>query len=126
MADLFRRHRFTSLPVVGPQDRFLGVIFQIHRITRAREDARRLDRGFAPALKRLLDRGRARPVRAEEIMSVAGPRAVPATPVGVLLPMMADGDVDAVPVLEKGRIVGIVTRTDLIAALARTGLRAQD
>ena len=123
VADLFRRHRFTSLPVVGPQDRFLGVIFQIHLITRAREDALRLDRGFAPALKRLLDRGRARPVRAEEIMSVAGPRATRATPVAALLPMMADGGVDAVPVLQRDRLVGIVTRTDLIAALARTSVR---
>ena len=35
----------------------------------------------------------------------------------------ADGDVDAVPVLERGRIIGIVTRTDLIGALARTSLR---
>ena len=40
-----------------------------------------------------------------------------------MLPMMADGDVDAIPVLERGRIVGIVTRTDLIAALAREELR---
>lgn len=123
VADLFRRHRFTSLPVVGPQDRFLGVIFQIHLITRAREDALRLDRGFAPALKRLLDPGRIRPVRAEEIMSVAGPRATQDTPVAALLPMMADGGVDAVPVLQRDRLVGIVTRTDLIAALARTSVR---
>ena len=123
VADLFRRHRFTSLPVVGPQDRFLGVIFQIHLITRAREDALRLDRSFAPALKRLLDPGRIRPVRAEEIMSVAGPRATQDTPVAALLPMMADGGVDAVPVLQRDRLVGIVTRTDLIAALARTSVR---
>ena len=123
VADLFRRHRFTSLPVVDAQDRFLGVIFQIHLITRAQEDALRLDRGFAPALKRLLDRGRARPVRVEEIMSVAGPRATQDTPVAALLPMMADGGVEAVPVLQRDRLVGIVTRTDLIAALARTSLR---
>lgn len=123
VADLFRRHRFTSLPVVGPEDRFLGVIFQLHLISRAREDALRLDRGLVPALKRLLDRDGERPVRAEDIMSVAGPRATPLTPIGALLPLMAEGDVDAVPVLERGRITGIVTRTDLIAALARRGAR---
>lgn len=99
------------------------MIFQMHLIDRAREDALRLDRGYLAAFRRLIDQDRTQPVRAKDIMSVAGPRAVPATPVGVLLPMMADGDVDAVPVLEKGRIVGIVTRTDLIAALARSGLR---
>ena len=124
IADIFRRRKFTSLPVVGPEGTFLGVIFQIHLITRAREDALRLDRGFVPALRRLVDRDRERPVRAEEIMSVAVPRATSATPVGALMPMMADGEVDAVPVLEHGRIIGIVTRTDLIAALAREVVRA--
>ncbi|SFE20516.1 HPP family protein [Roseivivax sediminis] len=123
VADLFRRHRITSLPVVGPEGRFLGVIFQLHLISQARDDALRLDRGFLPALRRLLDRTRDRPVTAGEIMSVAGPRATTKTPVGALLPMMADGDVDAVPVVEYGRVVGMVTRTDLIGALARSAVR---
>jgi CBS domain-containing membrane protein len=57
-------------------------------------------------------------------MSVAGPRASTNTPIAALLPMMSEGDTDAVPVLEYARIVGIVTRTDLIAALARSAARA--
>ncbi|WP_323769649.1 HPP family protein [Antarctobacter sp.] len=124
VADLFRRHRFASLPVVGPNKEFLGVIFQINLINQARDDALRLDRGYVAALGRLLDRRRERPVRAGAIMNVAGPRATTKTPIGVLLHLMADGDVDAVPVLEYGRIVGIVSRTDLIAALARSVVRA--
>lgn len=123
VADLFRRHRFTSLPVVAGNGQFQGVIFQIHLINQARNDAMRLHRGFLPALKRLLDRDRTRPVRAGDIMNVAGPRATTGTPIGVLLAMMADGDVDAVPVLEHGRVTGIVTRTDLIAAMARQAVR---
>lgn len=124
VARLFARHRFTALPVVGPGARFLGVIFQIHLITRAREDALRLDRGFGPALKRLLDRDRDRPVAAAEIMSVAGPRATAETPIAALMPMMAGAGIDAVPVLDRGRIIGIVTRTDFMAALARHTVRA--
>ena len=61
---------------------------------------------------------------AGDIMSVAVPRATTDTPIGALLPMMADGDTDAVPIIELGRIVGIVTRTDLIAALARSAARS--
>lgn len=125
VADLFRQHHFTSLPVTGPNNEFLGVIFQIHLISRAREDAPRLDRGFGPAFRRLLDRNRESPVRAEDIMRVALPRATTRTPIGALLPLMADGDTDAVPVLQRGRIVGIVTRTDLIAALARASARKE-
>lgn len=122
IADLFRAHRFTALPVVAADGRFLGVIFQMHLISRARADALRLDRGYGAALRRLLDRDS--PVRAADIMSVAGPRATTATPIGALLPMMAEGDTDAVPVIAYGKIAGIVTRTDLVAALARHAARS--
>ncbi|WP_417277503.1 HPP family protein [Celeribacter sp.] len=125
IADLFRQHRFTSLPVVGTEQTFQGVIFQMHLISQARDDALRLDRGFGAAFRRLLDKGREKPVTAADIMSVAGPRATTGTPIGALLPMMAEGDTDAVPVLEYGKIVGIVTRTDLVVALARSAARAK-
>lgn len=122
VADLFRIHGFTSLPVVEADDRFLGVIFQIHLIRRGRKEAERLRRSFAAAMARLLDPEREAPVRANEIMSKTTPRATSTTPIGALLPMLAAGDCDAVPVLDRDQIVGIVTRTDLIAALARQSL----
>ena len=123
VADLFHHHRFTSLPVVGAGDAYLGVIFQIHLIEAARRQSP-VQRIVPAPLARLLDRGGQRPAHAAAIMTTSGPRAMPATPIGALLPMMAAGDVDAVPVLEDGRIVGIVTRTDLIAAMARRTARA--
>ncbi|WP_286888825.1 CBS domain-containing protein, partial [Thalassospira sp.] len=122
VADLFRRHSFTSLPVEDDNGRYLGVIFQIHLIRRAGDDALRLDRGLMAAMGRLIDRKRSVPVRAIEIMSVTEPRATANTPIAALLPLMADGACDAVPVVEYGKIIGIVTRTDLIAALAHAGL----
>lgn len=123
VADLFRRHKFTSLPVIGPDAEYLGIIFQIHLISQAREEAIWLNRSFRSALTRLLDRDREKPVCARDIMAVSGPRALLDTPIAALLPMMADGEVDAVPVIEHGRIVGIVTRTDVIAAMARKLVR---
>ncbi|MEC7760859.1 MAG: CBS domain-containing protein, partial [Pseudomonadota bacterium] len=122
VADLFKRHKFTSLPVISASGRFQGIIFQLHLITQAREDALRLNRTFNAAIKRLLDPRRKRSVTAGDIMNVAVPRATTSTPIGALLPMMADGQVDAVPVLEYDRLVGIVTQTDLVAAMARRAL----
>lgn len=122
VAELFKRRGFTSLPVVGAGGRFQGIIFQLHLISRAREDALRLDRSFTAAIKRLLDPRGTRSVTAGDIMNVAVPRATTSTPIGALLPMMADGRVDAVPVLEYDRLVGIVTQTDLVAAMARRAL----
>lgn len=125
IADLFRQHRFTSLPVVGADKAFKGVIFQMHLINQARADALRLERGYWAALRRLLSREWTKQLTAGDIMSAAVPRATTNTPIGVLLPMLADGYTDAVPVLEYGKIVGIVTRTDLIAAIARNAARGR-
>lgn len=116
IAALFSRHGFTSLPVAGPDHRFLGVIFQSHVIARAharfRPDGRLSRAGHD--------------LRAVDVMGVRLPTAAPDTPIAALLPHLASSDTDAVPVLDGQRIVGIVTRTDLIAALARESLRPAD
>lgn len=112
IAALFARHGFTALPVVGPDHRYLGVIFQLHLIARSqvrfRPDGRlsRLDHDL----------------RAADLVGEHVPTAAPDTPIAALLPHLASTGTDAVPVLASGRIVGIVTRTDLIAALVRESL----
>ncbi|SFQ16773.1 HPP family protein [Nitratireductor indicus] len=107
---LFERHRFTSLPVETTDRRFVGIIFQIHLLIQ--------DRGAdAPIFSR-----RRRRLKAQDIMETTSPRAAPSTPLAALVHLMAESEVDAVPVIEDERIVGVVTRTDLIATLARSSL----
>lgn len=116
IAALFSRHGFTSLPVAEADGRYLGVIFQLHLIARAharfRPDGRLSRAGHD--------------LRAADVMGERLPTATPDTPIAALLPKLASSDTDAVPVLDGDRIVGIVTRTDLIAALARESLRRDD
>ncbi len=119
VAELFRRHGFTSLPVVAEYGRYLGAIFQIHLIRRGQEDSARLGRSLPAAMRRLFDRGRRNGPVAADLMAVGLPRVSPTAPVGSLLPLLAEGEFEAVPVLDGGRIIGIVTRTDLVGALAR-------
>ncbi|VCU58225.1 CBS-domain-containing membrane protein [Tritonibacter mobilis] len=128
VADLFAQHRITSIPVVGEGERYLGVIFQLHLITRARGEALVPEGGYIAALRHLLAggrKGRMGRLRAADIMDASSPYVSPDAPVAQLLPMMADGEVDAVPVLDEERLVGIVTGTDLIAALAHKSLSDQ-
>lgn len=115
IAALFLRHGFTSLPVVGPEGRFLGVIFQLQLIAAAFPDHDPAA-GHPP-----LDGSDA--VVATRIMDPNPASASPDTPIAALLPQLASGT-DAVPILDAGRLVGVVTQTDLIAALARHSLRA--
>ena len=119
VADLFRKHGFTSLPVVGPEDRLLGLIFQIDLIRRAREDAFRQHHSLIRAFAHLIDSHRKRPPNAGEIMETGTPRINAETPVGAILPLLADGGAEAVAVVDGPRVVGIVTRTDLVSALAQ-------
>ena len=116
IAGLFLRHGFTSLPVVGEDHQFLGVIFQLQIIAAAFPD-HDLTTGHPPPLA-VTDAA-----RAADIMDPHPPSAGPGTPIAALLPQLASG-MDAVPILDAGRIVGVVTQTDLIAALARQSLRA--
>lgn len=118
VAEIFRTRGFTSLPVVEG-DRLLGLIFQIDLIRRAREDAFRKHQSLLAALIRLIDTHRASAPKAGDILQDAGVRVAPDVPVGGLLPLLADGGAEAVPVVDGQRIVGIVTRSDLVSALAR-------
>ena len=104
VAVLFDEYGFTSLPVTSDDGMFVGVVFQIHLV-------RRLMRSNDVELC------------AADVMSAEPAVATPGTPVGALLPLLAESGCDAVPVLEGHTLVGIVTRTDLIAALARQTLR---
>jgi CBS domain-containing membrane protein len=124
VAALFVQHNFTSLPVVGADDQFLGVIFQLDLISRSHQQTLTGRFNFATAMGRLLSGERNRQPNAASVMRRNPPLARPDTPIAALLPQLASDGADAVPVLDGARIVGIVTRTDLIAALARQSLRA--
>ena len=95
--------------VVDAGGAFRGVIFQLHLIARQAAAPQRR-RPLAPAPDRAL---------ARDIMDATPVTAAPATPVAALLVPLAISGTDAVPILDAGRLVGIVTQTDLIAALAR-------
>lgn len=118
IAALFIRHRFTSIPVVDGNATYLGVIFQLHLIAQMQSDSDSRKAPFSVL------RSRSALLTARDVMATTTPQATADTPIAALLPMMADGDVDAVPVLHEARIIGIVTRTDLISALARESLSA--
>ncbi|WBU60673.1 HPP family protein [Paracoccus albus] len=103
VAALFLRHGFTSLPVVDGNGEFRGLILQLQMIRAS----------YAGAS----------PTTAASIMDTSVSVAAPGTPIAALLPNLASNGMDAIPILDGSRIVGVVTQTDLISALARHSLR---
>lgn len=99
VAGIFLEHGFTSLPVVDGTGAYLGIIFQLGLVERADPQA-----------------------TARDLIAKAVPQITARTPLAVVLPLLAEGRTDALPVIEQGRVIGIVTQTDLIASLARSAL----
>ena len=122
IAALFRLHHIRTIPVVGEDGMFQGLVTETDLM-------RTLHQPSAPdngVLHRLLRASRevAEPVAADVMQRAIGTAAA-VTPLGVLIDLLAAGAQQAVPVLEDGRLIGLVTRADLIAALAKAH-HAQD
>lgn len=123
VVDLFAAHGFTSLPVVAEDGRFLGLIFQLHLIRRANEEARGRKGRFLDGMMAAIDPKRRGVVYARDIMRVGDPHFAVGDPVLDLLPTLSEGLREAVAVLDGDRAVGIVTRTDLVAMLSHALVR---
>jgi CBS domain-containing membrane protein len=122
VASLFHRHGFRSLPVVEEDGTFLGLIFQLHLLRHGfgRPVSREMRRkNFAHQLTTKAD---AISVRAADIMDSSITSMPADASMVALLPLLAEVTCDAVPIVEGQQIVGIVTESDMIAALARQSL----
>ena len=124
VAALFRTHGFASIPVVRGDNLLEGVIFQIDLIRSARRAARSRHSGFLAALSHLISAADRTSPRARDIMSVGLPTITRDASIGTLLPLLEDGRAEAIPVMEGDRIIGVVTRSDLVSALARNAARS--
>ncbi|SMH62709.1 HPP family protein [Azospirillum agricola] len=107
--DLMRRHRLTAVPVVDAARRVVGIVTQADLTAQAMGDRPMGDGPRAGGAK-----------RAAAVMTAAVPSVSTATPVSALIPLMSDGGLHHMPVVDaEGVLVGIVTQTDLLAALYR-------
>lgn len=103
---LFRRHAIKSLPVVDAEDRFLGIILQRDIINVL----------ISPRSGRLRRR-RADILTAGTIMHRAERAVSHDMPVGNLLHRLAVQGGEAIPVIDGDKLVGIITRTDIMSLL---------
>lgn len=117
IAALFRQHKVRTLPVVGFDGVFQGLVSESDLVRTLHNPDAKADSGV---LNRLLRASRdvVEPVAADVMATMVG-TVSEVTPLGVLIDLLAEGAQQAVPVLDDGRLVGIVSRADLIAALAK-------
>lgn len=126
LAKLLEEHRIGGVPVLDQNSRLVGVVTQSDLVQRSRDlelppALNILDlhlfletpSGFKKRLEKLLG-DRVRDVMTGDPITVA-----PNTPVNEIAQIMATKGVHTLPVLEGGKLVGIVGKLDLIRGLAR-------
>jgi len=92
---IFQEHGFKTLPVVDSTGNYLGLLSQGDLL--GQHDPQ---------------------TEARDLMHPTRETAKPGTPLAPLLQLLADGHQEAVPVLVAGHLEGIITRSDMIGALA--------
>jgi CBS domain-containing protein len=123
-AQLFVTHHISGAPVVDTDGRLLGIVTEADLIDPEKRRAaipRTALFGLFPipdeALLSAFNGGRTLPVR--DVMTGDVVTATEQTPVTEIAQMMLDNRINRVPIMRDYRVVGIITRTDLLRAFAK-------
>jgi CBS-domain-containing membrane protein len=126
VAALLDKHRISGVPVVDKEDWVVGVITQSDLVARARDlelppavalfDLRlflETPSHFKKRLEKMLG------TTVADVMTAKPLTVYPDTPVNQIADLMAKKKVHTIPVLEGGKLVGVIGKIDLIRAQAR-------
>lgn len=123
---MLRSHHIKALPVTTEDARVVGIVTQTDLLDKASWDARGPRVSFSQRLRHVVRLASAPQGSVQEIMTVNVRCARPETPIADLVPLMAEGGIHAVPVVDRNeQLAGLVTQSDLIAALFRERLTGE-
>lgn len=111
-AELLSRRGFTALPVVDDEDRLVGVVTEADLL----RDRLPVDARFRTAAS---DDAPCPPRTVREVMTTPAVSMGAGTDVAVLARAMVEDRRRCVPIVSGSRLVGVVTRGDLVRLLAR-------
>jgi CBS domain-containing protein len=120
-ARLLVEHRISGLPVVDHQGHVLGVLSETDLLAKEADELL-LPRPLAwpTGLDAEVDRSKAEARLAGEAMTTPALTIEAHRPVGLAARRMIERGVNRLPVVEDGKLVGIVTRADLVRAFVRS------
>jgi CBS domain-containing protein len=106
----------TGLPVVGPTGVIIGVVSEADLMLRSEAGGETLG-GWSPAARD--HRSKAEALTAGGLMSSPAVTVEPDAPLAAAARLMRRGRVKRLPVVDHGRLVGIVTRADVLKSYLR-------
>lgn len=121
IASLMLERRISGVPVVDAEGQVLGVVSEGDLIRRPEIETDRADRGwlsiFVSDEERARDFVKSHGRRAREVMTRPAVCVAPQTPLDEAVRIMERHHIKRLPVIEQGRLVGLMTRADLVRAL---------
>ena len=119
-ARLLAEHRISGLPVVDTESHVLGVLSEADVLAKEAGSQLRTPLAWLPELGDEVDRSKLEARLVGEAMTAPAVTIEPDRPVALAATRMVERDVNRLPVVDEGKLVGIVTRADLIRAFVRT------
>ena len=110
---LFESHDFNGVPVVDDQQRLLGILTKFDLLKAFSFDAHAL----VPHYDEIMEQ------TAETVMTPDPVSVEPHLPLSRLLQRLVDMRTKSLPVVEQGRLVGIIAREDVLKALRRAAIQ---
>jgi CBS domain-containing protein len=124
VAKTFVEHRISGVPVVDGQGKLVGIVSESDLMHRSEADTERKRSWWLLALTAdevlAADYVKAHACRVSDIMSRNVITAAPDTPLRDIAAILEKNSFKRVPIMEDGRLVGIVSRANLVQAVAST------
>ena len=122
VADLLLRNRISGVPVIGPQGELLGIVSEGDLMRRPEAGTERRYSWWLATLASseglASDYIKSHSRKVVDVMTRRVVTATPDTPVGDIATLLEKHSIKRVPIVVDGKVVGIVSRANLLQALA--------
>ncbi len=122
IARLLLEKRISGVPVVESDGRLVGIVSEGDLMRRVEEGGPRRGSWWLAMLgipeERAIEYVRTHGRRARDVMTRQLVTVTPDTPIGKVARLLEEEHIKRVPAVEDGRLVGIISRADLLRALA--------
>jgi CBS domain-containing protein len=121
---LLAEHDISALPVVAADGRLVGILSEADLLARAENGDHRHSRwveAFMPASRLAQEFAKVHGKKVSEVMSTNVISASEDAPVSEIATLLERHRIKRVPIVAHGKVVGIVSRSNLIQALASSG-----
>jgi len=122
---LLAEHDISALPVVAPDGRLIGILSEADLLARAEDGQHHHSwwvEALTPASKLAHEFAKVHGKKVSEVMSTKVVTAGEDTPVSEIATLLERHRIKRVPIVANGKVVGIVSRSNLIQALASSKL----